>query len=107
MQTASAQFAFSAGMYPIRLEFFENGGGAGFTVNWIGPGMPSAAIAAPYFFHGGAVSPADINHDGRIDAADLAAVLSAWGSTSGDADINNDGVVNAVDLSFILSGWGE
>ena len=107
MQTASAQFAFSAGMYPIRLEFFENGGGAGFTVNWSGPGIPSAAIAAPYFFYGGAVSPADINHDGRIDAADLAAVLSAWGSTSGDADINNDGVVNAVDLSFILSGWGE
>lgn len=107
MQTVSAQLALGAGMYPIRLEFFENGGGAGFIVSWSAPGSSSQVIAPEFFFHGGGESRADLNHDGRIDAADLSMLLGMWGTANANADINLDGIVNAIDLSILLSGWGE
>jgi formylglycine-generating enzyme required for sulfatase activity len=53
--------------------------------------------------------PGDVNNNSVVDGADLAAVLSSWG-TSGQgessADINNDGRVDGLDLSFVLSAWG-
>jgi 1,4-alpha-glucan branching enzyme len=48
----------------------------------------------------------DINSDGRVDAADLALLLNAWGSAKGPADINRDGGVNGVDLAILLGQWG-
>jgi hypothetical protein len=48
--------------------------------------------------------PADINGDGAIDAADLATLLSSWGSPKNDLD--GDGVVAASDLATMLSSWG-
>ncbi len=49
----------------------------------------------------------DLDHNASVDAADLNAVLSAWGS-SGDsaADFNHDGVVDALDLGTMLGSWG-
>lgn len=49
--------------------------------------------------------PADINGSGAVDAADLAALLGAWG-TPGPGDLNADGTVNAADLTTILNSWG-
>lgn len=49
--------------------------------------------------------PADLTGDAVVDAADLAAMLGAWGS-AGAADLNADGVVDAGDLSVLLGGWG-
>ena len=53
----------------------------------------------------------DINADGRIDGADLGAVLSCWGpvtstATSRACDIDKNDVVNGADLGLLLSGWG-
>ena len=107
MLTKSAQFSFEAGMYPIRLEFFENGGGAGMTFSWSGPGMTSQIIAPEYLWHGGSVSRADITRDGRVNAIDLTILLSAWGTSNIPADINGDGIVNSSDLTYVLSAWGE
>jgi len=53
------------------------------------------------------VCPGDLNTDGVVNLVDLAAVLSAWGSTIGAADTNTDGVVNLADIAFILSKWGR
>ena len=50
--------------------------------------------------------PADLDKDGAVNGADLAVVLSAWGSDNCIADFNNDGVVNGADLSWVLSAWG-
>ncbi|MDA0802253.1 MAG: lamin tail domain-containing protein [Planctomycetota bacterium] len=51
--------------------------------------------------------PADINGDGVVDAADLGAVLGAWGSDGGSgADIDGDGTVAAGDLATLLGAWG-
>lgn len=52
----------------------------------------------------GRARTADINRDGRVDAIDLAAVLSGWGSP-GDADVDWSGQVDALDLASVLSAW--
>ena len=49
--------------------------------------------------------PADLNRDGRVDAADLSILLGAWG-TSGASDLNGDGTVDAADLAALLAAWG-
>ncbi len=49
--------------------------------------------------------PQDLNHDGLINAVDLAMVLSAWGSAGGIADIDGDGIVGGGDLAGLLSAW--
>jgi glucose/arabinose dehydrogenase len=48
----------------------------------------------------------DINCDGVVDAADLAALLNNW-SGIGTGDINDDGGVDAADLAALLNAWGQ
>lgn len=51
----------------------------------------------------------DVTSNGFVDASDLAALLSVWGTSGGlypRADINRDGLVDASDLAALLSGWG-
>lgn len=52
----------------------------------------------------GATRSADINHDGRVDGADLGELLSGWGAP-GDGDLNWDGTTNGADLGALLSAW--
>jgi len=51
---------------------------------------------------------ADLYTNGRIDGADLAALLSEWGplTPTTHSDFNHDGLVNGSDLAFLLSNWG-
>jgi hypothetical protein len=52
---------------------------------------------------------ADVIETGVIDAVDLAAVISAWGTDGGKyprADIDGSGEVDAADLTAILTYWG-
>lgn len=51
-----------------------------------------------------ACAPADFNCDGSVNAQDLAALLSQWG-TPGSADLNGDGTVGAPDIAVLLSAW--
>ncbi len=48
---------------------------------------------------------ADLNCDGVVNAADLAALLGGWGG-DGPADLNGDGSVGAPDLAILLGSWG-
>lgn len=52
----------------------------------------------------------DITLDGVINAADLGALLGAWGDcrtpNNCPADLNNDGTVDAADLGILLGNWG-
>jgi hypothetical protein len=51
----------------------------------------------------------DINGDGSVGPADLAALLSNWGAVNPAfpaADLNGDAIVNSQDLSIMLSAWG-
>ena len=47
----------------------------------------------------------DLDGNGAVDAADLAALLSAWGG-AGAADLDGSGAVDAADLAALLSAWG-
>ena len=52
---------------------------------------------------------ADVIENGIVDGADLAALLTVWGTDGGiypRADTNADGVVDANDLAVVLGGWG-
>ena len=52
---------------------------------------------------------ADVVENGVVDGADLAALLTVWGTTGGiypRADTNADGVVDGNDLATVLAGWG-
>lgn len=48
---------------------------------------------------------ADLNGDGVVSSADVAFLLSAWG-TSGPGDLDGDGIVASADVAFLLSAWG-
>jgi hypothetical protein len=49
-------------------------------------------------------NPADLDGNGRVDAADLAIVLGNWGGT-GPGDIDANGVIDAADLAEVLGRW--
>ena len=49
---------------------------------------------------------ADLDGDGRVNAADLAILLGAWG-TDGAGDLDGDGAVCAADLALLLGAWSR
>ena len=51
--------------------------------------------------------PGDINGDGKVDAADLGLLISAWNTSDPAADYNEDGMVDAADLGLLISAWGN
>jgi len=68
---------------------------------WAGPVIDAVSLKP--------ACPGDVIANGIIDGADLAALLSVWGTDGGiypRADTNSDGDVNAADLAAVLSGWG-
>ena len=73
--------------------------GATFLAQWVVAinGNNAASCSAPPC--GG-----DFNGDGVRNGADLATLLSAWGTAGGD--VNGDGTTNGADLAGLLSGWG-
>ncbi|MFO0828621.1 MAG: hypothetical protein U0572_10805 [Phycisphaerales bacterium] len=47
----------------------------------------------------------DLDGNGAVDAADLAMLLGAWGTSGGAADLDANGVVDAADLAILLGSW--
>jgi hypothetical protein len=47
----------------------------------------------------------DFNGDGAVDAADLAILLGAWGSSG--ADLDGSATTDATDLAILLGAWGS
>ena len=68
----------------------------------------AALMVSPLTQSAQAQCSADLNDDHEVDGLDLAAMLSAWGTSGGStgADINGDSIVDGLDLSFVLGGWG-
>lgn len=52
-----------------------------------------------------ACAPADLDCDGIVNSADLAALLVGWG-TAGPTDLNRDGTTDSADLAAMLAAWG-
>jgi len=55
-----------------------------------------------------AAVPGDVNDDGVVNIADIAAAAGSFGKKTGDpgfnsaADVNGDGVISILDLVFII-----
>jgi hypothetical protein len=51
----------------------------------------------------------DVNHDGVVDASDIALIISAWGPCppQGEcaADVDLNGMVNLIDLMHVVGNW--
>jgi len=101
----SGSIALAAGKHPVRLAFFENGGGAGMILRWQGTGASKAVIPASALTRGGTVNRGDINLDGRVDGGDLGLLLAAWGTATAAADIDQSGTVDGADLGVLLGAW--
>jgi subtilisin family serine protease len=48
----------------------------------------------------------DLDHNGRVDTADLLILLDDWGEEDSPADLNDDGMVDCGDLLLLLTNWG-
>ena len=48
--------------------------------------------------------PGDLNGDSHVDGADLALLLSGWGTSAGDVDGN--GTTDGADLTILSANWG-
>jgi hypothetical protein len=105
MTTRSATVALAQGKHQLRVEFFENGGGAGLIVMWAGPNRSTQVVPAEFFSHGGQALPADFNVDGIVDGADLGVLLGAWGAQGVPQDLTGDGIVDGADLGVLLGSW--
>jgi hypothetical protein len=51
------------------------------------------------------VASPDLNGDGIVSGADLAALLGAWGAFGSEFDLTGDCTVDAADLAVILGAW--
>ncbi|MFM7261197.1 MAG: hypothetical protein ACKO3W_11390 [bacterium] len=75
---------------------------------YIGLGGNGPAAPGPFAFEitfeGKLSCPGDLDGSGTVDAADLSALLGAWGTPAGDT--NGDGTTDASDLSTLLGAWG-
>jgi hypothetical protein len=105
MVTVRGTRALAAGFHPIRIEFFERGGGAGLIFRWSGPGISTQAVPAERLSHGGTLEPADLDGDGSVGSADLTILLAAWGTSGPLGDLDGDGQVGAADLTILLGRW--
>jgi hypothetical protein len=105
MVEKSGSVGLGAGKHRVRIEFFENYGGAGEIVRWAGPGVSKAVIpAATWSRNGTIVLTADLNGDGSVNGADLGILLGAWGTAA--ADLTGDGTTDGADLGLLLGSWG-
>ena len=51
--------------------------------------------------------PADLDHNGIVDASDLAMLLGSWGPPlTPDLDLVPNGSIDAADLAVLLGAWG-
>jgi dienelactone hydrolase len=65
-----------------------------------------ASAALTVNFTAPPTSPADLDHNGVVNAVDLAILQSSWGKCAGcAADFDNNGAVDAADLAVLLANW--
>lgn len=52
-------------------------------------------------------NPCDFNGDGIVGGADLARLLSTWGTSDPETDLDGNGQVGGSDLAILLGCWGD
>ena len=101
----SGAIALAAGVHAITIDYFERTGPAGLVLSWEGPGVARQVIPAAHFSRGGSTTPADLDHDGRVNSVDIALLLDNWGAANSPYDLTGDGLVTGADLAAVLFAW--
>ena len=109
MVTKSGTIPLAAGWHQIRIEFFENGGGAGLIATMAGPTQPETTLNGLYISHDSttACSAADFNGDGQLNFFDVTAFIDALNAQDDIADLNDDGAFNFFDVTAYISIYQE
>lgn len=109
MVSMSGTIPLAAGWHRIRIEFFENGGGAGLISTMSGPTLPVTTLNGLYISHESSsqCSVADFNADGELNFFDVTAFIEAYNTQDPSADFNDDGMFTFFDVSAFLVAYGE
>lgn len=104
MQRAGGTIALDAGWHPIRIEFFERGGGAGLIATASGPLMPEIELGGILISHefNEPCSSADFTSDGLLDIYDVFAFFDAFNASEPSADFTGDGAFDVFDVFQFL-----
>jgi len=104
MQRVGGSIGLEAGWHPIRIEFFERGGGAGLIATGSGPFMPETELGGAFISHesNAACSAADFTSDGVLDIFDVFAFLDAFNAGDPSADFTGDGAFDIFDVFGFL-----
>lgn len=93
--------ALYAGYQPIRIEFFEAGGGAGLIVEYEGPGIDRQVISSGAFRRD-TDCPPDLATPAGIDFFDVQVFLGMFSAQNMLADLNYDGEFDFFDIQIYL-----
>ena len=93
-----------AGWHKVRIEFFENGGGAGLISTMSGPGMSEQALSGSLISHeaNSQCSIADYDQDGDLDFFDVGSFITDFNNDDLSTDLTGDGVLNFYDVSAFI-----
>ncbi|QOJ00226.1 MAG: S8 family serine peptidase [Phycisphaeraceae bacterium] len=107
MVERSGRIGLKPGLHRVRVEFWENFGGAGLIVSVAGPGLSKRVVPPAMFAY--EVCGADFNGDGFIDFFDLDAYVGCFDGGScpagRSADYNADGFVDFFDLDEFIASF--
>ncbi|MCL4222154.1 MAG: hypothetical protein KJZ65_12385 [Phycisphaerales bacterium] len=94
--------ALYPGLHPIRVDFFEAGGGAGLIVEYEGPGIDRQVIPVSVFRRDTPCPPDLVPPLGAIDFFDVQVFLGMFSAQDPAADLNYDGRFDFFDIQIYL-----
>jgi hypothetical protein len=104
MVERGGQIALRAGRHTTRVEFFENGGGAGLIVSYQSPTLSKRVVPASAWTTNDPC-PLDLTSDGQLDSGDLNVFIIFFLGGHPTADLTGDGQVDSGDLIVFIEGF--
>jgi hypothetical protein len=104
MTKVSADIGLKAGRHHIRVEFFENTGGAGLIVR--NKPLNGTEVVVPASAWTRSIPcPIDYNNSGTVSVQDIFDFLNSWFAGAAAADFNHVGGLTVQDIFDFLNAW--
>ncbi|MCK6477826.1 MAG: PA14 domain-containing protein, partial [Phycisphaerales bacterium] len=105
MTERSGTIALKQGLHAIRVEFFENGGGAGLIASVMASKGTRQIIPATMWRHDACL--ADFDGSGFVDIEDYTAFVTAFEAGDTAADVDQTGFVDLEDFTLFVQVFEE